>query len=694
MTITLWRSPKWGVPLNWTITIIMSQHKLLTSSNSVLNSGLTDDYRLAIAEYIWNGFDAGASTVDIRYEQSDELGNFASLSIADNGKGIRRDTLEHTFGRFLDSQKQRSFQRTSDVRGKKGKGRFSFQQFAFEAEWTTRYYTPEGKLMQYSITIKVEDLATYSVSNEFELDSSLYSSGTEVKFSNIHDLSVAHITSDSFCDFIVQQYSWFLCLNEAKNFSVQLNGVSFDYKILIDVEETTNINIFDNIFEVTFIRWTRKISDKYYYYMMNSNLHENFKELTSFNNNNIDFYHSIYVRSSYFDKFYYEKKPSTRYDGFVNQSDATYKKLLKELKLFLSKKEKSFVCDVAATKLIQSYEANGILPFFKASEYDQFRKQDLTNTIKGIYAIQPKIFKGLKKEQQKTLVAFLNLLLDSEEREKILFILDGIVTLNEEERNQLANVLHSTTIGRINKVANMMHNRLEAVECLKRLVYDNTRFTTERDHIQKIIEKCFWLFGEQYHLVSADVTFEKALAEYLYILDGYRESEKIEITNPDHNRRPDIFLCRKRQVGDAKSSSMLEENIIVELKRPSVNIGIEQHRQVEDYLRLIKKEARFNSESRLWKFYVVSKDVEQDVKDKHESFKHLGKRYLSYQEKNFEIYSMSWDDIFQEFSYRHEYILGNLNFDKEAINQEIEQVSNDVDGSNTLTQKILALEDI
>lgn len=656
-----------------------------------MNSGLTDDYRQAIAEYIWNGFDAAASCVEIKYAASDDLGNFDHFIISDNGKGICRDTLEYTFGRFLDSQKQQSYQRTSDVRGKKGKGRFSFQKFAYHAEWTTRYINADGKLMQYSIRINAEDLSNYETTEETELDQNGYSTGTEVRFTNVHDFSTEFIERPAFFDYLSQQFAWFLCLNEARGYVLKINGLALDYDDLIACKEETPLEVADNHFDVTYIRWTRKISDKFYFYMMNSNCHENYKELTSFNNNNINFFHSVYVKSSYFDSFVYEQKPGERYDGLVNQSDSVYKRLMKELKTFLVGKEKVYVSEIAATKLIKDYEANGVLPHFKASEYDQIRKQDLTNTIKQIYAVQPKIFKGLNKEQQKTMVAFLNLLLDSEEREKILFILDGIVSLSDVERTQLNNVLHSTSIQKISKVARMMHDRLEAKECLKQLVYDLTKFTTERTHIQKIIEKCFWLFGEQYNLVSADVTFERALAAYLHVLDPECSDVKNYIDDEERNRRPDIFLCRQQTVNDAVTTSMLEENIIVELKRPSVDIGVKQYRQIEDYLHLIKKEPKFNSESRIWKFIVVGKVIEEDVKEKYESFKHMNKRYLVYQQGRYEIYAMSWDDVFKEFDYRHHYILSKLEFSNESIKQEIEQVQADVNGSDTLTQKILAL---
>jgi len=47
----------------------------------------------AIAEYIWNGFDAGANTINISFECS-EIGDIYSLTIEDNGKGIPFSLLE------------------------------------------------------------------------------------------------------------------------------------------------------------------------------------------------------------------------------------------------------------------------------------------------------------------------------------------------------------------------------------------------------------------------------------------------------------------------------------------------------------------------------------------------------------------------------------------------------------------------
>lgn len=123
----------------------------------------------------------------------------------------------------------------------------------------------------------------------------------------------------------------------------------------------------------------------------------------------------------------------------------------------------------------------GILPRIKANKYEEARRLDLIETIKQIYIVQPKIFKGLKLEQEKVLVGFLNLLLDTDERDRILEIIDGIVSLTEEERVQFAKTLRSTSMSNINRVVNMMRNRLEVIECLKTLVYDLEKFTNERN---------------------------------------------------------------------------------------------------------------------------------------------------------------------------------------------------------------------
>lgn len=80
-------------------------------------------------------------------------------------------------------------------------------------------------------------------------------------------------------------------------------------------------------------------------------------------------------------------------------------------------------------------------PTFKDDKYDQLRKQDLINVTKELYCLDSRIFYKLKPVQEKSLLGFLNLLLDSEERERILDIVEQIIELTPEQREDFSNVL-------------------------------------------------------------------------------------------------------------------------------------------------------------------------------------------------------------------------------------------------------------
>ncbi len=76
------------------------------------------------------------------------------------------------------------------------------------------------------------------------------------------------------------------------------------------------------------------------------------------------------------------KKNLIKIGRVKNQSDETYKILKKRLLTLLREREKRFVKEDAANKLIADYDRNGILPVFRDNKYEKERKQDLLNVIK------------------------------------------------------------------------------------------------------------------------------------------------------------------------------------------------------------------------------------------------------------------------------------------------------------------------
>lgn len=662
------------------------KHNTKITSKSIEQSGLPSDYRKAISEYIWNGFDAKATQINIDYTDN-EIGHIFSFSISDNGEGIRLDTIDQTFGHFLDSHKKDTFNKDGFVKGKMGKGRYAFSLFSNRAIWQTRYWD-NNKVLQYDIEISKTSQDTFSTDNKI-ISKDQYLTGTKVIFEDIHSLTSDLLGGEQFENYLCGEFGWFLFLNKDKDYSIRINGEKVDYWKIIGEFDEFDWTFGEYSFSVKFLRWNERIGDKYYYYFLNEEKKENHRKHTSFNNKSTDFHHSVYIEASFFNEFSITKddNPVLEFEN-KNQSDQEYKKLINELNRYVFEKEKQFIREKQAEKLIDKYYAKNIFPSFGHNTYAKYRQKDLETVVKEIYCIQPKIFQGLKDTQSKTLVGFLNLLLDTEQREHVLSIIENVIQLDDIERELLAKSLQKTDFSKITRLVNLLEHRYNTVSSLKMLVFDYEKFTTERNHIQKVVESNYWLFGEQYHLVSADKNFEVALNNYLYHIErGENIPQKIDDKNK--LKRPDIFTCRQNNIPDPNSEYTIEENIIVELKRPNVIIGKEQYSQIEDYLIFIKDEPRFNSQLRKWKFILIGKEVDSFIKNKYESQKIKGKRFLIEDIQNYEIYAMTWDDLFRIFENRHSHLIGKLDF-KNSVLEELQEkgiIFSDI-VPNMLTEKI------
>jgi hypothetical protein len=648
----------------------MQKHTTKLTSKSIERSGLPTDYKRAIAEYIWNGFDAKASKIEINFE-TNEIGTLLSFSIKDNGHGINMETLSESFGNFMVSMKNSSLSENSFVKGKKGKGRYSFFIFSNKATWETIYADKSGKLLEYKIELNKDSGQDYSTNNTIISRKKI--TGTEVYFENFTNLSGDLLDNDEFKNFLSDEFGWYLFLNKSENYEVSINGEPLQYKTIILDSDELSYDIDDWHFKVSFLQWERKISEKYYFYFLDSFKQQKNKQYTTFNNKAIDFHHSIYIESDFFNDFHKSiNNEQLAIDG-KTQAHPAFRKLFTNLTSLVAEKEKKFIKERKANELIEQYHKNNIFPPFKQNHYDQLRKEDLETVIKEIYTVQPKIFQGLTTPQKKTIVGFLNLLLDSEQREDVLEIMSSILTLEDKEKKDLADVLRKSHLTHITSLIKFLENRFTTVEILKTLVYELDKFTNEIDHIQKIIEDNYWLFGEQYHIVSADKNLETLLNNYLSFLENNKDKKpKIEVLEKTVKlKRPDVFICQQIETPDTTSDYSIQENIIVELKRPNVKIGKKQFSQIEDYLNYISNESRFNSKLRKWKFFLVGKNVDDYIKNLYSSHAIKNKKFLVQEIGSFEIYVVTWDDIFRIFEIKHNHLIGKLEF-KTEIKEHLE----------------------
>lgn len=490
----------------------MAKRKVNITNNSISNT-VTKDVNKAICEYLWNGFDANASQLSIRYTKN--AFNIISLEIQDNGEGIDRSSLPETFGCFQDSQKLHTYQWSSQVKGKKGKGRYSFNCFASKADWVTVYKDKESHYIQHKITIKKGDNQNNDDNEQETKSSSVKRTGTTVSFSDIN-LPSDFFDSEVFLDYLKKEFAVFLFLNKAQYKEILINGEKLDYEDVIEDSDNKVIQIEGDrttfYFNVTYIRWKEKMKENYSMYFLDSSQTEKYEKTTTFNNKDTKFHHSLYISSDYFNHFVDNATGEKNLFGADNTSpkDKVFKTLVKNLKRFLEEKQKKYVAEVASKKLLAKYQSKGIIRQ-PQNDYDKILVEDLKKTISAMYEVQPKIFTNLQDDQAKTLVGVVELLLQTDKREDLISIMESVVNLSDDERHNLASVLKTTDLARITDTIRLIQNRIRTISALKVAVKTENGMN-EVDDLQKLVEQSFWIFGEEYNIVTqAEPDFNQAL---------------------------------------------------------------------------------------------------------------------------------------------------------------------------------------
>lgn len=139
----------------------------------------------ALAELIWNAFDADATKVIVSFEVN-ALDALDEIRITDNGHGIFHPDAKKLFGDLGDSWKKAK-RRTDGgrgIHGKNGKGRFKAFYLGGKARWQTTYRALDSKLCDYEITGDFAKLDAFDVSAPRPAKGT--STGTEVVVQNPH----------------------------------------------------------------------------------------------------------------------------------------------------------------------------------------------------------------------------------------------------------------------------------------------------------------------------------------------------------------------------------------------------------------------------------------------------------------------------------------------------------------------------
>ena len=675
-----WRDFFWGKSLSNPQIRLSNGMTQVTLRNETIRKILTEHHltekqiQNAISEYIWNGLDANASIVELNYTfgGGDVSGepHIRKLTVKDNGEGIDYYKLDKTFGPFYDSEKSNlaiEDRHHSTLHGKNGIGRLAFSAFAKNAKWTTIFQHSNKKRLKYNIEISDNSIKDFNPDDENKLIVTKEDLGTFVEFSNFKKL-INHSSGykpieNTIFDTLKREFGWKLeLLSKQKDTKILINGTLLNYEDNINERDTLTIKYpgSEIEFDIQYIQWKQPLIDEFSrFYFINSKGVEIYKETTKFNNKGDCFYHSIFIQSSYFDNF--EFNPQTEITRPSNQNtkaSAEFKYLDKEVRQYLKLKRTPFLRDYA-NKIINEFERLGYITRKNKSPFELLAVDDLETVIKELYVIEPRIFSELGSEQIQTVIDLFQLVLNSESRKQILTIMDKVVKLDHEERTKFTKILELSELNRIINTVEMISERYSVLKTLREVVFNKAFGANERDHLQKIISANYWIFGEEYNLVSEDVDFEKALRNYLYIIRGVKKD--VWMKNPDKYDRMDLFLSRQ----DRHSDTI--RNVIIELKHPTkVNIGLTEWDQVMRYMQIISQEPQFSGDTFTWDFYLIGSqfDSSKNIEALLENNQNKGISGLALQTKNYRIFVKKWIDVIAQCELRHDFINEKLKLKK------------------------------
>ena len=631
----------------------------------------------AIAEYIWNGFDAKAKEVKLSFElESKELDTMRSLTITDNGNGICFDELQYMFRPILESQKRLVSNDSGFVRGKNGYGRLTFFKFADYAIWNT-IYEKDNKKYNYQISINSNNLTRYTTTDKVEVSNK---KGTSVKFQNMSEEISSAFIEKRLKPFLRAEFAWYLELNH--EFKIIIDNEVLNYSSIIEENLRMEIEVNGKKFNCRYLRWNVKPNDEFSrFYFLNESLDVKGTKTTLLNKKGDNFWHSIVVTDNFFDQEMLESRTdktgvaSLFENKEVNQ---IYRNLIEQLNNFLKDKRKPFLRK-QADLLVCSYQNDKVFPDFGDSAWEKKRKEELEELVKNLYEVEPRVFFKLNTKQKSIFLQLLNLVIDSGERESLFKIIGAVVDLDPNDRKEFAKLLDTTRLKYVISTIKLIKDRILVLDDLKQLVFNHQLKAGEVKHLQKFIENHYWIFGEEYRFVcSEEVKFEQALRKYLYILRGIDEQTFVE--HPDKYKEMDLFLA------GIEYRNSCPQNLIVEIKNPTTikTLTNKEYGQIESYIDVIMTTDCFNDNREKWAFYLIliGQDYDSVVERKITDIR----TGLTMQNHNCKLYVKKWSQIINDVELRLKYLLEKLQIERTKLSEatNLNEIMNEVSNNSAV----------
>lgn len=595
---------------------------------------------LALAEIIWNGLDADANRVTVRFDRN-KLDTIDKIRVADDGSGINYDHAGGLFGTLGDSWKK-SKNRTSGGRGlhgKNGKGRFRTFGLGSSVIWTTTAQRDGTGLVSYSISGSAATLKDFDVSDPVPVGKGART-GTEVSITNLFK-EFGSLTDASAALDATREFACYLANHPGV--TIDYDGAILDPRAVQDraedlvCDEVTLSNGDKTTPGVRVVEWKAKVERSLHLCDATGvSLHE-IKLGTTVRAPGFNF--TAYLLSDVIRAL--DKDNQLILEDIHPDVAALTESARKALKGYFRRRESEDL-----SKSVGRWKEEKIYPY--EEKRDLSPVEEAERQVFDIVAINVQEYLPDFEESAQSSKRFTFRLLSQALRdnpESLQQIIGDVLGLKKADQDDLAELLKRTPLPAIIHAAKIVANRLDFIAGLEALLFDKEtkQILLERDQLHKILEKEAWLFHEEFMLAGSELRLEEVLTKHLAILGPRIDDSSIVTVGDGKTGRIDLMLQKAIQPRTGEF-----DYLVVELKRPSQKVNADVLAQIQKYAIAVASDERFQGVNAKWTFVAISNELDDFAKKmSNQRGQPKGKVYDD-AELNITVWARGWAEVLSD----------------------------------------------
>ena len=245
-------------------------------------------------------------------------------------------------------------------------------------------------------------------------------------------------------------------------------------------------------------------------------------------------------------------------------------------------------------------------------------------------------------------------------------VLNEVLDLPKARLSELNELLDRTSLDAIIGAAKVIADRLDFLKGLEHILFDpaNRRTLKERSQLHKILNRETWIFGEEFALSASDQSLTEVLRQHVALLGR----EYVALDEDDGDDRQVLDAGGHRRIVDLMLSRAMEhrrnrrEHLVVELKAPSVRLGLSELSQIENYAFAVAEDPRFNAIEVQWDFIVVSNELDENARHRANQRDRPPGLIYEGEAQSVRVWARPWAEILEECRHRLKFVEAQLQY--------------------------------